>query len=343
MGLLLRENNSILQPTPEGLYCREGDFYIDPLRPVKHAVVTHAHADHAGWGSASYLCAQDGETVLRARLGDDADIQTLDYGEALTVNGLRLSLHPAGHILGSAQVRIETAGGVCVVTGDIKTHADPTCAPLEPLRCHTLFTESTFGLPIFKWTAPERVIGEIEAWWRENREQSRTSILFAYALGKAQRILAMVDATIGPILTHGAVEKINRCYRDAGVSLPETTPIAELENKNITEGALVIAPPSAENSVWMRRFPQRSTALASGWMRIRGNRRRRSVDRGFVLSDHCDWEGLIGTVSASGADTIGVTHGYAREMVRWLNENGFSAEVVPEAYRIAADADEGKA
>ncbi len=319
--------------TASGLYCPAGDFYIDPLRPVERAVITHAHADHARAGSASYLCAREGLALLQARLGPDARIEALAYGEKATRNGVALSLHPAGHIRGSAQVRIAHKGLVTVVSGDYKTVTDPTCTPLAPQRCHAFISESTFGLPIFRWPRADAVMAAINAWWRENREQGRTSILFAYALGKAQRILSGLDPAIGPILTHGAVEKINRVYRRAGVVLPPTQYVGDLQDRKLLRGALVIAPPSADHPAWMRRFPQRSRAFASGWMRIRGHRRRRAVDRGFIISDHSDWDGLIATVAASGAETIGITHGYSAEMVRWLQEQGYDAEAVDATQR----------
>jgi putative mRNA 3-end processing factor len=325
--------NEVLQPTPSGLYCSDGDFYIDPRRPVKRAVITHAHADHARAGSASYLCARDGKSLLQARLGPEANVQTLGYAEVLTLNSVKVSLHPAGHILGSAQVKIDKGGELTVVSGDFKLAADPTCEPYEPLRCDTFISECTFGLPIFRWPRPEQVLREIRSWWLANRDQNRTSVLFAYALGKAQRILSGLNADIGPILTHGAVEKINCCYRAAGVTLPATRYIGELENSKIPAGALVIAPPSADNPLWMRRFPHRSRALASGWMRIRGNRRRRSVDRGFVLSDHSDWNGLVKTIQNTGAEKIKLTHGYAAEMARWLQDKQVDAQVIATFYR----------
>jgi putative mRNA 3-end processing factor len=329
----------ILQITPSGLFCSQGDFYIDPWRPVNRAIITHAHADHARPGSDSYLCSQDGKPLLQARLGLDADIDTLEYGEVLTINSVKVSLHPAGHILGSAQVRIESGGEILVVSGDFKTAADPTCKPFETLRCHTFISECTFGLPIFRWPRPEKALREINSWWRANRDQNRTSILFAYALGKAQRILAGLTYDIGPILIHGAVEKINRCYRQAGVTLPQTQYIGDLEKNKLPTGALVIAPPAADNSLWMRRFPHRSRAFASGWMRIRGNRRRRSVDRGFVLSDHSDWQGLVKTIKRTGAETIKLTHGYANEMAQWLREKEFDAHVLPTFYGDEAGTD----
>jgi putative mRNA 3-end processing factor len=219
-----------------------------------------------------------------------------------------------------------------VVSGDYKITADPTCTPFEPIRCHTFISECTFGLPIFKWPPPEKVLEEINSWWRTNSEQGRTSILFVYALGKAQRILAGLNESIGPILTHGAIEKVNQCYRDTGIKLPDTRYIGALEKSELSDEAIVMAPPSADNPMWMRRFPNRSRAFASGWMRIRGNRRRRSIDRGFVLSDHSDWNGLVQTISASGAEKIGVTHGYASEMAHWLKGEGYDAHIIPTAY-----------
>ena len=327
---------TLVQPTPSGLYCAAGDFYIDPLHPVKHAVITHAHADHTRAGSRSYLCAQEGRALLQARLGPEARIKALPYGEGVRLNGVGLSLHPAGHIRGSAQVRIERKGHVTVVSGDYKTAPDPTCTPLAPLPCHTFISESTFGLPIFKWPSTEAILDAINAWWWENQTLGRTSILFAYALGKAQRILAGLDLSIGPILTHGAVEKINRIYRQAGIRLPETRYVGDQKDRELRREALVIAPPSADHPAWMRRFPERSRAFASGWMRIRGHRRRRAVDRGFVFSDHSDWEGLVATIEASGAESVGITHGYTAEMVRWLREKGLDAEAIPAADRTGA-------
>jgi putative mRNA 3-end processing factor len=321
--------DELLQLTPSGLYCDEADLYIDPWRPVKRAVITHAHADHARPGSRSYLCARESRPLLAARLGPETDIQTLAYGEPLSINSMTLSLHPAGHVLGSAQVKLEMGGRTTVVSGDYKTAPDPTCAPLEPLRCDAFISECTFGLPIFRWPAPEDVFGEIGDWWRSNREQGKTSILFAYALGKAQRILSALDSSIGPIWTHGAIEKVNRCYREMGISLPDTTYVGDGQDKNQFNGALVIAPPSADQPAWLSRFRNRSRAFASGWMQIRGNRRRRSLDRGFVLSDHSDWDGLVGTIEATGAERIGLTHGYSTEMSRWLREKGHAAEIIP--------------
>ena len=318
----------MLDLRPKGLYCSDGGFYIDPWEPVDRAVITHAHADHARGGSRKYLCARDGKSVLQTRLGETSIIETLKYGEKISINSITLSLHPAGHILGSSQVRIEKNGRVVVVSGDYKTAADPTCTPLEPIRCHEFITETTFGLPIFKWPSTEEVLSDINSWWQKNQKEGRTSILFAYALGKAQRIIAGLDETIGPILTHGAIEKFLPCYRSAGISLPPTHYVGEIEDKKDLIGSIVIAPPSADNPNWMRKFPNRVRAFASGWMRIRGNRRRRSVDRGFVISDHSDWDGLLQTISATSAEKIGLSHGYTTEMARWFTEKGYQVEVI---------------
>lgn len=327
----------MIENTESGLYCRAGDFYIDPWKPVNRAVITHAHADHARHGCGSYLATPQCAILLKTRLGSGITVQELPYGMPLDVNGIRLSLHPAGHILGSAQVRLERRGEVWVVTGDFKRHPDPTCAPFEPLRCHTLVTESTFGLPVFNWPAAEEAFSEINAWWRKNKEHGRACILFAYALGKAERIVAQVDAGIGPIFTHGAVQHMLDVYRQAGVPLPPTLPVSEDRQRETVTGALVIAPPSAAGSPWMRRFPGASRAFASGWMQIRGYRRRRAVDRGFVLSDHADWNGLLNTIYTSGAETVWVTHGYVEEMVQFLREKGIAAEALRTASSGEAD------
>jgi putative mRNA 3-end processing factor len=309
---------------PEGLYCPAGDFHIDPWRPVARAVITHAHADHARAGHAHYLAAAPGAQVLRARLGGIA-LQTLDYGEALAIGDTRVSLHPAGHVLGSAQVRIAHRGRVWVVSGDYKLAPDATCTPFEPVRCDAFVTESTFGLPVYRWPAPSAVFADIDAWWRGNAAAGVPSVLFCYAFGKAQRILAGVDASIGPIVCHGAVEALNTVYRACGVALPDTCRAnAELAPSQRAR-ALVLAPPSAAGSPWMRRFAGARDAFASGWMRVRGTRRRRGLDRGFVLSDHADWPALQTAIRESGAAQVIVTHGFVPVMVRWLAGQGLDA------------------
>ncbi len=309
---------------PEGLYCPSGDFYIDPWRPVELAVITHAHADHARTGHAHYLAAADAQHVLRARLGGIA-LQTAAYGERVSINGVTLSLHPAGHVLGSAQVRIEHGGQVWVVSGDYKLGPDPTCAPFEPQRCDVFITESTFGLPVYRWPAAAEVMAQVNDWWRANAEAGRASVLFCYAFGKAQRILAGIDAGVGPIVVHGAVEPLNAAYRASGVALPATHRVTELDKASLGR-ALVLAPPSAQGTPWLKRFGEYSDAFASGWMQLRGARRRRALDRGFVLSDHADWPGLNQAIDATGAQRVIVTHGEAAVMLRWLRERGLRAE-----------------
>jgi putative mRNA 3-end processing factor len=307
----------------EGLFCPAGSFYIDPWRPVERAVITHAHADHARPGHARYLAVADCEQVLRTRLGD-ITLQVVAYGESIDINGVKVSLHPAGHVLGSAQVRIEYAGEVWVVSGDYKLEADPTCAPFEAVRCHAFVTESTFALPIYRWAPPRTVFADINAWWDANAREGRASVLYGYAFGKAQRMLAGVDAGIGPIVCHGAVENLNQAYRATGVALPHTARVTEV-TPNDLKRALVVAPPSAQGTPWLKRFGKYSDAFASGWMQLRGARRRRGVDRGFVLSDHADWPGLMQAIEATGAQRVIATHGYSNILVRWLQQRGMQA------------------
>lgn len=325
--------DALVVARPEGLYCPPGGFYIDPWRPVDRAVITHGHGDHARRGHGHYLAHEHSAGVLRGRLGADIPLQTLAYGEPLHHNGVRISLHPAGHVLGSAQVRLEHGGRVWVASGDYKLDADGTCAPFEPVRCDTFITESTFGLPIYRWPAQAVLQAQINDWWRANAAMRRPSVLFCYAFGKAQRILHGVDASIGPLLMHGAVEPLNAAYRAAGVRLPPTQGATDASLDAATrETALVLAPPSAQGTPWMRRFPRHADAFASGWMQLRGTRRRRGVDRGFVLSDHADWPGLQQAIAATGAERVFVTHGSVAVMVRWLREQGLDAQAFATEY-----------
>lgn len=319
---------ALLTLTARGLYCEPGDFYVDPWEPVDRAVITHAHSDHATWGSRAYLCSAVGAGVLRARLEPGSSIRGVGYGETVELNGAIVSLHPAGHILGSSQVRIEHRGEVWVVSGDYKTDPDPTCTPFEPVRCHTFVTESTFGLPIYRWPSQAEVFAEINAWWRASAAEGRTCLLLGYALGKAQRLLAGLDPGIGPILTHGAVERMTAVYREAGIRLPPTRYAGAAGSKADATGALVIAPPGADASLWSRRFGDRSTGFASGWMMVRGARRQRALDRGFALSDHVDWPSLLAAIEATGAREVWVTHGFTGPVVRWLQERGVEARAV---------------
>ena len=333
----------LVEPTPKGLYCAAGDFHIDPWQPVDRAVITHAHGDHARPGSAAYLAARRGLPVLRTRLGESASIEALDYGEPRVMNGVRLSLHPAGHVLGSSQVRIEAGGEVWVVSGDYKLDPDPTCEAFEAVRCDTFVTESTFGLPIYRWETPAEIFAQVDRWWRKNAADGRASVLFGYAFGKAQRILASVDPSIGPIVVHGAVDVLDRGYRECGVRLPETRMVADFEAKKDFAGALVVAPPSAQSTPWLKRFGDYSDAFASGWMAIRGARRRRAVDQGFVLSDHADWPGLNRAIAATGATRVFVTHGHTAPLVQWLQEKGLEAHAMKTELEGEAAAEEAGA
>ena len=330
----------LLTLTDDGLYCPAAKCHIDPVRPVERAIVTHAHADHARHGSARYLTTDAGHGVLRRRVGDHPAIDTLAYGEATTLGDVTVSLHPSGHLLGSAQIRLERRGRVAVVTGDYKIHADPTSAAFEPVHCHTLVTESTFGLPIYRWPDPAGEAGRLNAWWRANRDRGETSILYVYALGKAQRVIAALDPSIGPILTHGAVGKMSEAYAEACVALPDTQHASVEAAKQHKGEAIVVAPPSCNGSTWVRKFKPFRSALASGWMMTRGRRRFRAVDTGFILSDHADWPGLLDTVSETGAETVWVTHGYSDALARYLRETKSLDAVALPARRMSGEDDE---
>jgi putative mRNA 3-end processing factor len=263
-------------------------------------------------------------------------IESVGYGEPVSFHSVRISLHPAGHVLGSAQVRLEHRGQVWVVSGDYKAEPDPTCAPFEPLRCDTFVTESTFGLPIYRWRPQAQVFAEIEAWRMANSEKGKASLLFAYALGKAQRVLAGLSPAAGPIYTHGTVERVTSIYRSQGVALPPTVHAVSAGVRDWA-GSLILAPPESNGTPWVRRFGAISTGFVSGWMRIRGARRRRSLDRGFVLSDHADWPALLHTIAATGASSVWVTHGYRSPLVRWLQEKGLDARAVETRFESEQD------
>ena len=308
---------------PEGLYCPAGDFFIDPWQPVAHALITHAHGDHLRMGHGRYLTAEAGRHVVTQRVGP-VDLQGLAYGESITHRGVTISFHPAGHVLGSAQIRLAHDGQVWVVSGDYKTGPDATCAPFEPVRCDVFITESTFGLPVFRWAPQQDVFDAINAWWRDNAAAGRASIVYAYSFGKAQRVLSGLDPDIGPIVVHGAVAGMDEAYRRSGVALPPTRNVLETSAADLRR-CLVVAPPSAQGSAWARRFGDYSDAFASGWMLLRGARRRRNVDRGFILSDHADWPGLLEAIDATGAARVIVTHGYVEPLVRYLREQGLES------------------
>lgn len=317
----------ILTFTPKGIYCPVGDFYIDPWRPVDRALITHGHADHARPGMGRYLATQAAAPVMRNRLGD-ITLDTLPYGATVSQNGVNISFHPAGHVPGSAQIRLEHKGEVWVCSGDYKTVDDGLSEPFEPVKCHAFITESTFGLPVFNWTPGPMLAEQINSWWAANAANGLYSLLGCYALGKAQRLMRTVDPTLGPILTHGAIENTNAVLRGQGIALPDTTLVTPDLDVKAHPGALVLATPSALNSTWARRFKPSSTAFASGWMALRGVRRRRAADRGFIVSDHADWSGLNDAIAQTGAERIFVTHGYTSVFAKWLNTQGYDAKIV---------------
>lgn len=329
----------LLTFTPDGIYCAAGDFHIDPWRPVPRALITHGHADHSRPGMGAYLTTKSAAPVMRHRLGDVA-IDTVNYGEVTTHNGVKVSFHPAGHVPGSAQIRIEHKGEVWVCSGDYKTVDDGLSEPFEPVKCHAFITESTFGLPVFNWTPQDILADQINDWWAENAANGTYSLLSCYALGKAQRLLRAVDASIGPILTHGAIENTNAILRAQGIALPDTTLVTPDLDVKAHKGALVLATPSALNSTWANRFKPASTAFASGWMALRGVRRRRGADRGFIVSDHADWNGLNSAIGQTGAERIFVTHGYTSVFRRWLDEQGYDAKIVQTEFDGEASDDE---
>tara|TARA_B100000212_G_scaffold134734_1_gene101280 strand:- start:1241 stop:2239 length:999 start_codon:yes stop_codon:yes gene_type:complete len=317
----------VLQVRPEGLFCPAGDFFIDPRVQVERALITHAHSDHARSGHKSYLCSNTTQSLLKVRLDSNARVEGMKFGEKRKIGDATVSFHPAGHILGSAQIRVEVKGHVWVVSGDYKPQVDRTCEPFELVPCHGFISECTFGLPVYRWMPEELIHRQINAWWKENRANRTPSLLFAYSLGKAQRVLAGLDPEIGPIFVHGAVDAFVRIYRDLGIDLP----VVEKADPKLSQdyaGAIILAPPAVEDSNWTRSFRQAKRGFASGWMAIRGARRRKNLDRGFVLSDHADWKGLIEVIEGTGAEEVLMTHGNGDALVRYLSERSVKAAIL---------------
>jgi len=314
----------------KGIYCEVADVYIDPWKPVKKAIISHGHADHSRWGHQQYITHHSNVAIIKHRLGD-ITVAGKEWNETFTINGVKFSLHPAGHIIGSSQIRVEYKGEVWVFTGDYKTEDDGLAVPYEVVQCHTFITECTFGLPAFKWVPQEQVFNDINTWWQQNREDGKTSVLFGYSLGKAQRILKHLDTSIGQIYTHGAVENMTEVIRSIA-DLPPTHKVTRDTKKEEIKGNIVIAPPSAHGSTWIKKMVPYVTASASGWMTFRGARRRRAIDKGFVLSDHCDWQGLLTSIKATGAEKIICTHGYTDIFSRFLAEQGYDARTEQTQY-----------
>ena len=314
----------LLVHTGLGLYCPKADVYLDPWKPVKKAILSHGHADHARWGSSSYLCTPTAAPVIKYRLGD-INLETLPFGEEKLINGVSFSFHPAGHILGSAQIKVSYKGEIVVFSGDYKTANDGFSEAFEPVKCHTFITESTFGLPVYHWQDQKWVFNEMEEWCKNNRNNHHLSILYGYSLGKAQRILQGLPESVGPIFTHSTIEAVLNVMRNQGVSLKNTIPVNEHLTRADLLSGVIIAPPAVQNSNWLKKFEPIRNGVVSGWMALRGARRRRNADKGFVLSDHADWEGLNEAISLTGAENIFVTHGYTDILSKWLIDKGLNA------------------
>lgn len=326
--------------TSSGLYCAQADVYIDPWKPVQNAVISHAHSDHAVGGHAHYLCHRDTKPILQLRLGENK-YQTVEWGEAITMNDVRISLHPAGHIIGSSQIRVAYKGEVWVFSGDYKLEDDGISGAFEPVKCHTFITESTFGLPIYKWKRQEEIYNDMQNWILRNISSGKASVLIAYSLGKAQRVLQAVSAVTNKVLGHGAIYNMQEVLKQQGRQFIEVERVTPEMNKSNFKNAVIIAPPSADGTPWMKKFTPYSLGICSGWMQVRGNVRRRNADKGFALSDHCDWNSLLAAVKATEAERVFVTHGFQSAFSRYLNEHGIEAHEVSTQYGNENDEDAG--
>ncbi len=326
--MILIFTHLLIEFTPSGIYCPKAGIYIDPTRAVDKAVITHSHSDHARRGSRTYLTSRGNINILKHRIGASAPIEGVEFGEKVKINGVCISLHPAGHVPGSAQVRLEYGGEVCVVTGDYKTESDGITEEFEQLRCNVIVTESTFALPLFRWNKQEIVRDSIVEWWKRNSANGVTSLLCAYSLGKAQRLIRLLHGQIPCLYVHPEIEKTNDAVRRSGYDVPEAK---VMKLGNVTkelQGALAIVPPSFSGSAEAEKLVPYRTGFASGWMAVRGSRRSRNASAGFPLSDHADWNGLNQVVRQSEAERVFAVHGFADEFSRWLKENGINASPV---------------
>jgi len=310
--------------TKKGIYCIPGKFYLDPWYPVKYAVISHGHADHARWGNQHYLCQNDSKAILKHRLGKDISIESLGYNQPKNINGVQVRFFPAGHVIGSAQIKLEYKGFVVVFSGDYKTQPDFISTPFEPVKCHEFITESTFGLPIYKWKTEQELQQELQNWVLQNQQNNRTSVFLGYSLGKAQRILKLIEH-VDEVFVNSAIHNLNTAISNSGIDLPKSTVIASDFKKENVQGKIVILPPALLGSKLIKKIPNAATAICSGWMHIRGNRRWKGVDAGFAVSDHADWEGLLQAVKATEAEKVYVTHGSQAVFSKYLNEIGIEA------------------
>ncbi len=324
----------------KGIYCAQANVYLDPWKTVDNAIISHGHADHSRWGHKKYITHHSNVPIIKHRLGEIV-VTGKEWNETFTINGVKFSLHPAGHIIGSSQIRVEYKGEIWVFTGDYKLEDDGVAVPYESVKCHSFITECTFGLPAFKWVPQAQVMNDINQWWQQNREDGRASILFGYSLGKAQRLLKHLDPNIGKIYTHGAIENMTEVLRPQ-MSFPETIRITRDTKKEELKGSMVLAPPSAHGTPWIRKMVPYVTASASGWMAFRGARRRRAIDKGFVLSDHCDWQGLLQAIEGTGCEKVICTHGYTEIFSRFLREKGYDARTEETQYEGELGELEGK-
>lgn len=317
--------NQLLKFTKKGIYCLQGNFYLDPWFPVDYALISHGHADHARWGMKSYLCTDDSKAILKHRLGQDINIESIPYEIVITINEVKVSFHPAGHVIGSAQIRLEYKGFVVVFSGDYKTQPDFISKPFEPVKCHTFITESTFGLPIYNWKTEEELQTELQNWVKTNQDNNRTTVFLGYSLGKAQRLMSLLDGT-DEIYVHRAIHNLNNAISDSGIELPETKLWSADLDKKTLQNKIIIAPPALLGSRMLKRVPNAATAICSGWMQIRGNKRWQAADADFVVSDHADWNGLLSAVKATEAEQVYVTHGSQAVFSKYLNEIGIKAD-----------------
>ncbi len=322
--------SNLLTYTANGLYCTEADIYIDPVKRVENAIITHAHSDHARKGHNNYIAHPLAIPIMKHRIGSGINVTALEYGKVINKNGVKISLHPAGHIPGSSQVRIEYKGEIWVVSGDYKIENDGLTEPFEPIKCHTFITESTFALPAYKWQAQKIIFNSIDSWWKNNIAGGKISVLAGYSLGKAQRLFNNVDHSIGKIYGHEEITTINNLFIEAGLNLPLLETIPNKISRSELTDSLIIAPPSVIESEWLNGLEHFSVGYASGWMIFGKGKRSKGIDSGFALSDHADWDGLNYAVKETGAENIFVTHGYTTVFTGWLRKIGYNAHELKE-------------